>query len=149
VKIYLLLLLILTSCSPSSNLDGPFLVIDVIDGDTLKIDSLEKIRLSGINTPEKKECHYQESKEKLNELVFNKSIYLEKDYTNKGRYGRLLRYIHTKDQDINKFLVLHGYAKVYDKYAYDTKKYKELKELEHIARLQKLGVWTCKETIIN
>mgnify|MGYP006424172801 FL=1 len=79
MKIYLLLLLVLTSCTPSSELDGPFLVIDVIDGDTLKIDSLEKIRLSGINTPEKKECHYQESKEKLNELVSNKSIYLEKD----------------------------------------------------------------------
>lgn len=149
MKPYLLLLILLTSCTPSSHLEGPFTVIDVIDGDTIKIGSLEKIRLSGINTPEKKECHYQESKDKLNELVFNKSIYLEKDYTNQGRYGRLLRYVHTDNEDINKFLVLNGYAKVYDKYAYDTKKYKEFKELEHKARLQNLGVWTCKETIIN
>jgi len=149
MKNYLILLLFLTSCTPSSNLDGPYLVIDVIDGDTLKIETSEKIRLSGINTPEKKECYYQEAKDKLTELTLNKTIYLEKDYTNKGRYGRLLRYIHTKDQDINKYLVLNGYARVYDKYAYDTKKYKELKELEHKARLQKLGVWTCNETIIN
>ena len=147
MKPYFLLLLLLTSCTPSSNLDGPFRVIKVIDGDTLKLNTTEKIRLSGINTPEKKECHYQESKDKLTELTLNKEIYLEEDYTNKGKYGRLLRYIHTKDQDINNYLVLEGYARVYDKYAYDTKKYKELKELEHKARLQKVGVWACKETV--
>ncbi len=145
MKHYLIILLLLTSCTPSSNLEGPFKVIDVIDGDTLKLNTTEKVRLSGINTPEKKECHYQESKDKLKELTLKKEIFLEKDYTNKGKYGRLLRYVHTKDQDINKNLVLNGYARVYDKYAYDTKKYKELKELEHKARLQNLGVWACKE----
>ncbi len=145
MKVYIILLLILTSCTPSSNLEGPFKVIDVIDGDTLKLNTTEKVRLSGINTPEKKECHFQESKDKLTELALNKEVYLEGDYTNKGKYGRLLRYVYTKDQDINKYLILNGYAKVYDKYAYDTKRYKELKELEHKARLQKLGVWTCKE----
>ena len=121
MKFYVLLLLFLTSCTPSSNLEGPFRVIDVIDGDTLKLNTSEKVRLSGINTPEKKECHYQESKDQLTKLVLMKEVYLEEDYTNKGKYGRLLRYIHTKNQDINKHLVLNGYAKVYDKYAYDTK----------------------------
>ena len=136
------ILLIFTACT-SSELDGPFKVMRVIDGDTILINTNEKIRLSGINTPEKDECHFQESKSRLEELILNKEIFLEKDYSDKGRYGRLLRYVHIENREINSLMVLEGQARVYDKYAYDTKKYSKLKKLEIIAKKSKKGVWAC------
>ncbi len=145
---FLWILLIITACSPSSELEGPFKVMRIIDGDTILINTNEKIRLSGIDTPEKEECHFQESKSRLEELILNKNIFLERDYTNKGRYGRLLRYVHLKNTEINSLMVLEGYAQVYDKYAYDTKKYSHLKKLEITPRELKRGVWSCQETII-
>lgn len=131
------------SCAPSSKLEGPFNVTRTIDGDTLELNTKEKVRLSGINTPEKKECYYKEAKEKLTELVAGKQVYLERDYTNIDKYHRLLRYVYIGSQEVNSILVEQGYAKVYDKYAYDTKKYKELKQIEANPMANKLGVWSC------
>tara|TARA_Y100000310_G_scaffold344677_2_gene458730 strand:- start:2314 stop:2754 length:441 start_codon:yes stop_codon:yes gene_type:complete len=140
-------MLLLSSCVPSSDPDGPFVVIHITDGDTLEINTGDKIRLSGIDAPEKGECHFQESKERLKELVLEKEIYLEHDYSNKGKYGRLLRYVHSNKREINSIMISEGKAKVYDKYAYDTKKYSEFKKLEAVARELKLGVWSCKKEI--
>jgi micrococcal nuclease len=148
MKTYLILLLILlTACTPTNELEGPFIVTKVIDGDTIEIDTQERIRLSGINSPETGECYYQEAKDRLTELILNKNIYLERDYTNKDKYKRLLRYIHLNNQEINSLLTKEGFVKVYDKYASDTKKYIQLKETEKTAIEKSLGVWSCKDPL--
>ncbi len=120
-------------------LDGPFLVTNVVDGDTLDLDNGERIRLSGINTPETGECYYAEAKEALEELVLGEEVYLEKDKSDIGKYGRELRYVYLDDLMVNAYLVENSYAKVYDKYKDDTKRYEELKALEPL----KGGVWDC------
>ena len=139
----LILLLFITACYPSSALEGPFNVKRAIDGDTFELSTKEKVRLSGINTPEKDECYYKEAKQKLHELVAGKQVYLERDYTNKDKYHRLLRYVYIDNGEVNSILVEEGYAKVYDKYAYDTKKYKKLKDVEILAIKEDRGVWSC------
>jgi len=131
--------------NPQLTLEGPFLVTRIIDGDTLQINTSEKIRLSGINTPETGECYYKEAKNFLSLLTLNQEIYLERDITNKDVYGRLLRYIYINDDLINGIMVEQGYAKVYDKYANDTKRYLQLKRIEDSATSQNLGVWNCPE----
>ncbi|MAG20467.1 hypothetical protein CL618_03480 [archaeon] len=147
-KLLFLLLLFISGCFTSNIvLEGPFTVVKVTDGDTLDITNQETIRLSGINTPETGECYYQEAKDALTELTLDKDIFLEKDKTNRGKYGRLLRYIYINDLLINSYLVENGYARVYDKYAYDTKRYEELKEKEKIAISKNLGVWSCDNKI--
>jgi micrococcal nuclease len=121
-------------------------VTKVVDGDTLDLENGERIRFSGINTPETGECYYEEAKVKLNELVMGKKIFLEKDKSDVGKYGRKLRYVYlntTKFVFVNGILVEQGYARVYDKYKSDTKRYVELKELEKKAKEKKLGVWGC------
>ena len=55
-------------------------------------------------------------------------------------------YIHFNKEDINAKLIHTGNARVYDKYAHDTKKYLELKKLESDAKKNNLGVWDCKNT---
>lgn len=143
MKRLLILLLFITACT--SNLEETYEVTKVIDGDTIEIQTGETVRLSGINAPETGECYYQDSKDRLKKLILNKKVSLEKDKTNKGKYGRLLRYVHINSIEINSLLVREGYARVYDKYSYDTKKYSELKQNESIAKNKKLGIWNCKD----
>jgi len=141
-RILILLILLLTSCS---TLEGPYLVTNVIDGDTLDIETGERIRLSGINTPETGECYYQEAKDVLADLTLNQYVYLERDIENKGKYGRLLRYIYVDGAMVNAFLVSEGYARVYDKYNETTKYYSELKQVEDKTK----GLWVCEDPQAN
>ena len=118
-------------------------VMRVIDGDTVVLANNETVRMSGINTPETGECYYQEAKDRLNELVINKTVLLESDRTDRGKYGRLLRYIYVDNVSVNFLLVEEGYARVYDKYKEDTKYYTQMKLLEAPVKEAEIGVWGC------
>ncbi|MEK6856535.1 MAG: thermonuclease family protein, partial [Nanoarchaeota archaeon] len=112
-------------------LEGPFFVTNAVDGDTFDFGNNERVRMSGINTPETGECYYKEAKEKLAELILHKEIYLERDRSDKDKYERLLRYVYVNETGlvfVNGILVEEGYARVYDKYKSDTKRYDELKK---------------------
>jgi micrococcal nuclease len=149
LTLFLVLLFLISGCTTGQvvleehSLKGPYLVTNVVDGDTLDIENGERIRFSGINTPERGECYYQEAKDKLKELTLNKEIFIQQDKTDRGKYGRLLRYIYQDDILINEYMVRYGYAKVYDKYKDDTSKYKQLKRSELEAIRSNLGVWNC------
>jgi len=79
--------------------DGNFqkvFVTDVVDGDTIWVEiegERTKIRLIGVNTPEKGEPLYKEATNYTTEALLNQWIYLEKDISDTDQYGRLLRYI--------------------------------------------------------
>ncbi len=152
-KLLFLLILLISSCTYTGQttleekpLEGPYLVINVIDGDTADViinGETERLRFSGINTPEKNECYYQEAKDELKKLILNKEIYIQQDKSNKGKYGRLLRYIYVNDLLINQYLVENGYAKTYHKYKEDTSKYELLARSEAEAIRLNLGLWNC------
>lgn len=147
MKILLLFLLLLSACTANvvkETKEGPFQVIRVVDGDTIDLANGDIIRFSGINTPEKGECYYKEAKEALTSLILGKVVYLVKDFTDKDKYERLLRYVYLDDLLTNSYMVEKGYAKVFDKYASTTKMYDFLKKLELQAQQSNLGVWSCK-----
>ncbi len=85
-------------------------VSNIIDGDTLN-SSIGKIRLTGINTPEKGERCFEESKEFLKSLLIENEIELRRDFVNRDKYNRLLRFVTTPS--LNEKLIENGYAKVY------------------------------------
>lgn len=89
-------------------------VVDVIDGDTLKLLNGEKIRLYGINTPESDEYYYIPAKNFLKENVEFKKIKY-KDF-GKDQYNRTLATIYLNDIDINLELIRKGYATPYFTY---------------------------------
>lgn len=140
----LLIILVITGCE-NNKLEGPYKVTKVIDGDTIELNNSRTIRMSGINTPETGECYYKEAKDKLIEMVLEKDVFLEKDKSLIDKYGRELRYVYSGGLMINSFLVEEGYAKVFDKYKEDTKRYEELKKIEETAKAKKLGVWNCED----
>ena len=90
-----------------------FIVSKVIDGDTVELGTGEKVRLLGINTPERGQPYYEESKKRLKELIEGKEVTLEKDITDKDQYGRLLRHVFLDNENVNTKLVREGLATVY------------------------------------
>ena len=113
-------ILILSGCFygpvPSGDvLENEARVLEVIDGDTFKIKNNVRVRLLGIDTPEKGECYYNEARLVLKDLVEGRVVRLDKDITDKDRYERLLRYvILEKDGEdnlfVNDYLVRQGLA---------------------------------------
>ena len=124
-----------------------------IDGDTIELESGEKVRYIGIDTPETKhpnigvECFGKEAAEKNRQLVEGKQVRLEKDVSEVDRYGRLLRYVYVEDQMVNEVLVRGGYANA-SSYPPDIKHQERLQKAEQEARTQNLGLWSrCSDTI--
>ncbi len=85
----------------------------VYDGDTILIEGNQKVRLLGIDAPEKGEKCYQEAKEYLLNLVLKKEVALQREGQNKDKYGRLLRWVFVDDQNVNLLLLKEGLARVF------------------------------------
>lgn len=99
-------------------------VTRVIDGDTIESGEM-KIRLLGINSPEKGEKYFLEAKEFLEELIFNKSIGIE--FRGKDKYYRELAYLFFESgKNVNVELVGNGFATIY----YPEKKDKYYEEFQ-------------------
>lgn len=126
-------------------------VVEVVDGDTIKIDfdgSIESIRLIGMDTPETVDprkpvqCFGEEASKKAKELLLNKKVRLEDDPTQYDKYGRLIKYVYLENGEMyNKKMIEDGYA---HEYTYDIpyKYQSEFQEAEKYARENKLGLWS-------
>ena len=90
-------------------------VTRVIDGDTFITNKGDRVRLIGVDAPELPTLRGIESKMYLHELIDNKVVILEKDgiSKDKGKYGRLLRYVYLNKKDVNLHMIKSGYAKPY------------------------------------
>lgn len=98
------------------------------------------MRYIGMDTPEKGEPYYLEALQMNNELVGGKKVRLEKDISDRDRYGRLLRYIYVDDIFVNAELVRQGYAHAHA-YPPDIKYQTYLETAEEEARRMNRGIW--------
>lgn len=100
----------------AATIDGK--VIGVADGDTITVldaDKVQhKIRLAGIDAPEKKQPFGQRSKESLNDLVFDKTVSVETD--KRDRYGRNIGKVLVDGVDANLEQLKRGMAWHYKAY---------------------------------
>jgi endonuclease YncB( thermonuclease family) len=120
--------------------ENTFYVTKIIDGDTLIINSNHPVRMIGINAPEKGMYFYEEAKQNLEILILNREVRLERDISDRDKYGRLLRYIFDGDYFINYEMVKFGFANAYD-YKPDTRYSDLLKEAEEYAKKNEKGIW--------
>jgi len=120
-------------------------VIGVSDGDTVTIlDDTKtqwKIRLLGIDAPEKTQAFGSKSKEHLSDLVFNRQVTVE--YSKKDRYGRTLGKIFVDGIDANLEQINAGFAWHYKQYRRDqsAKDRAAYANAENQARTAKMGLW--------
>lgn len=118
-------------------------VISVTDGDTIKILTSKqqqiKVRLYGIDAPEKKQPYGAAAKQYLADLVAGKTVQIEE--LGKDRYKRVLGIVYLDSKDVNENLVLNGYAWAFTKYS------KIYESQEQQARSKGLGLWLVKNPI--
>src|SRR4030065_917928 len=88
-------------------------VKEVIDGDTIVLSNGSRVRLIGINTPEYGMYFFEEAREVLEAIVLEREVSLEKDITDKDKYGRLLRYVYTGNLFVNLEMGKRGFANAY------------------------------------
>jgi len=118
--------------------------IKIIDGDTIHLNN-EKIRFTGIDTPELKQtCN------KNNEIVYcgieARKLLIDKIGKNKvncvregkDQYKRTLAECFVKDISLSRFLVREGYAFAYRKYS------KKFIKDENFAKKNNMGMWSMK-----
>jgi endonuclease YncB( thermonuclease family) len=114
-------------------------VIAIKDGDTIEILKDGKplrIRLYGIDCPEKNQDFGTRARQYTSDLVFGKKVRLEAKNTD--RYGRTVGIIYLPDgRSLNEELLRAGLAWHYKAYSKDA----GLAELEEAARAGKRGLW--------
>lgn len=122
-------------------------VVRVIDGDTIELETGQKVRYIGVDTPETVhpnksiQCFGIEASNKNKELVEGKSVRLEKDVSETDKYGRLLRYVYLNNTFINKYLVEEGYAYA-STYPPDAKHQEVFKAAQQQAQSGEKGLWS-------
>ncbi len=86
-------------------------VTRVIDGDTLDVAGVGRVRLIGIDAPERGMCGYESATRALSALVAGRRVTLVAGAVDDAdRYGRLLRYVDTDASDAGLALVSGGWA---------------------------------------
>ena len=132
-----------SSSYPSIPTNQNLSVVEVSDGDTLKLSDGKTFRLYGVNAPEVKEPFFEEAKAFTENLVLGKEISFEQETNYKvDKFGRTLGYIFVDGVNLNLELVRNGLARVvlYEKRA-KIKYQDELLSAEQEAKVKRLEVW--------
>ena len=131
------LLLAFTSVILADELRGK--VVSIADGDTITVldanKKQHKVRLTGIDAPEKKQAFGAKSKARLGELVAGKDVVVE--WKENDTYGRTLGKVRQGPLDVNLQMIKDGMAWHYRRYS----KSAELSMAEAEAKAGKKGLW--------
>lgn len=109
----------------------------VLDGDTVETADVQKIRLKGINTPEKSMLLSEEAKNFLEEQVLGKAVEVES--FGQDKYGRILGYLFLDGENVNVKILEKGLGAAY--YYEEDEFYDEMIDAEAFARINELGIW--------
>jgi endonuclease YncB( thermonuclease family) len=126
-------------------------VVGISDGDTIKVlDSnkkLHKIRLMGIDAPEKKQNFGAASKQALSNYIYQKEVTVA--YKKKDRYQRILGKVILDKQDICLAMISDGMAWHYKDYEKEQSKTDRdlYSQAELKAREAKRGLWQDSKAI--
>ncbi|MCL2232661.1 MAG: thermonuclease family protein [Treponema sp.] len=99
-------------------------VVRVIDGDTIELAGGERVRLIGVDAPERGRPGANEAAQFVRERTEGRTVWLEADGANQDRHGRLRRYVwlqqpaNPRDENqirqyqLNALLLANGHARV-------------------------------------
>lgn len=154
----LLLCLLLFPSQPASSTSRPVAttarVQDVIDGDTIVLETGEHLRYIGVDAPEIRrkiggqwiyapEPLGEEAKAYNRRLVGGKTIALQFDREREDRYGRMLGYVYVEGTFVNAKLLEDGYARLLV-FPPNTRHADLFWKLEKTAMKEHRGIWGLK-----
>ena len=143
-KLILVLFLFLSNFATAKTIEG--LVVGVADGDTITVldqqKNTYKIRLQGIDAPEKKQAFGEKSKQSLHDLVHKKQVRIE--YDKEDKYGRIVGKVTVDDVDVCLQQLVLGMAWHYKKYQNEQSVSDRAlySDTELKSKSLKLGLWT-------
>lgn len=120
-------------------------VVGVADGDTITVldsnNTQFKVRLAGIDAPEKRQAFGNVAKKSLSDLVFDKQVTV--DWKKLDHYGRTVGKVVINGQDINLEQINRGMAWFYKKYQNELVLDDRLSYLhaQEFAESNKSGLW--------
>lgn len=135
-----------SSCGPTRAIAAR-----AIDGDTIELDSGERVRYLLVDTPEStngaQDCWGAESAAYNASLVEGKEVTLAYDEAAcRDRYDRLLAYVSVDGREVNALLVERGYACLLYLPPAGEDRRTEFADAEALARGQDTGMWgACEE----
>jgi micrococcal nuclease len=142
VKIFLLIFILLAVFAFLQFFsENRIVVARVIDGDTIGLRNGQRVRLLGIDATEKGQYYHDEATGRLRQLVEGKRVTLEKDVSNRDRYGRLLRYVYSDGLFVNLEMIKEGYAILFTT-PKNVKHLNEFMRAEEEAKTKGIGVWS-------
>lgn len=160
LKTFVLIIGLLLCCSvlPAGAVEVRGRVSWIYDGDTLKVDGVGKVRLIGIDTPEKESsprddayCRAGIAPRQLRlgakratdfmiRIAKGKIVTLTFDRDKNDRYGRILAYVTLADgRMLNRELLKEGLACVYRRFDFRLKD--DFLRTEAVARGEGRGLW--------
>lgn len=126
-------------------------VVGVLDGDTIDVLTPTKtqvrVRLAGIDAPEKGQAFGNVAKKELSDLVFGKQVTVE--WRKKDRYGRTVGKVIVDGVDANLKMVEAGLAWHYKQYAREQSPADRASydRAEEDARATGIGLWGDKQPV--
>ncbi len=136
-------------CGPGSR----GVVTQVIDGDTIELESGERIRYLLVDTPENTtdvECYGPEATQFNADLVAGEEVELSYDQECADDYGRVLAYVAVGDREINSLLVERGFGCALYIPPNGEERRDEFESLQARARADSRGLWgACPENPCN
>jgi len=125
------------------------LATKIIDGDTIIVEGGFNVRLLGIDADERGYPCYEGASKRLEELILNKKVRLERDITDVDQYQRCLRHVFLDKQNIDLELVKEGLA-IARFYEPDVKYKDEIVSAEKTAVEKKVGCkWSDSKPVIQ
>jgi endonuclease YncB( thermonuclease family) len=119
-------------------------VVKIADGDTITVlleKTQHRIRLEGIDAPEKGQAYGTKARQALADKVFGKTIRVE--WKKRDRYGRIIGRVYLDKQDISLEMVKDGWAWHYKRYSKEA----ALADAENEARKAARGLWADKNPL--
>jgi len=118
------------------------IVVSVPDGDSLQLKDGRRIRLLGIDAPERGRCMADEARAKLAELAQGRHVRLKNVVTDD--YGRQLATVIVGGVPLQRALLSAGLAR--NRSSLSNPYHQVLKDAQEAAKAAKLGIWsdTCR-----
>lgn len=122
-------------------------VVGVSDGDTLTVleeasNNQYKIRLAGIDSPEKRQAFGKYCKQSLSDMTYDQIVSVE--WKKRDKYGRILGKVISGLSDVNLEQINRGCGWHYKKYQHEQSlnDQNDYSKAEELARYHRIGLWS-------
>jgi micrococcal nuclease len=146
--------LVLAGCSQllSSEKDRiPVQVLDVVDGDTIKVKvdgKSETVRFLLVDTPESVHPNKpvqpfsKEASKHTENMLSGSDVELELGIGERDKYGRLLAYVYADGKSVQKSLLEKGLARVAYVFEPNTQYVDDYEKIQKQAQQEGIGIWS-------